>query len=136
MAAVTGDGGVVKFGTTSSEATVANVSGWSFDISMDTVETTSMASTAYKTFLGGKYSWSGSIDMHWDNADDAGLESFETALLANDIAKTVILYPGGASVDYWDGVVAITGIAMSGSIGDTVKLTANFQGVGVLNHTG
>tara|TARA_Y100000034_G_C6877919_1_gene401774 strand:- start:645 stop:1055 length:411 start_codon:yes stop_codon:yes gene_type:complete len=136
MAAVTGDGGVVKFGTTSSEATVANVSGWSFDISMDTVETTSMGSTAYKTFLGGKYSWSGSIDMHWDNADDAGLESFETALLANDIAKTVILYPGGASVDYWDGVVAITGIAMSGSIGDTVKLTANFQGVGVLNHTG
>jgi hypothetical protein len=136
MAAVTGDGGVVKFGTTSSEATVANVSGWSFDISMDTVETTAMGSTAYKTFLGGKYSWSGSIDMHWDNADDAGLESFETALLANDIAKTVILYPGGASVDYWDGVVAITGIAMSGSIGDTVKLTANFQGVGVLNHTG
>ena len=136
MAAVTGDGGVVKFGTTSSEATIANVSGWSFDISMDTVETTAMGSTAYKTFLGGKYSWSGSIDMHWDNADDAGLESFETALLANDIAKTVILYPGGASVDYWDGVVAITGIAMSGSIGDTVKLTANFQGVGVLNHTG
>jgi len=136
MAAVTGDAGVVKYGTTDSEATVANVSGWSFDISMDTVETSSMGSNAFKTFLGGKYSWSGSIDMHWDNADDAGLESFETALLANDIAKTVILYPGGASVDYWHGVVAITGIAMSGSIGDTVKLSANFQGVGVLNHTG
>ena len=136
MAAVTGDSGVVKFGTTSSEATVANVSGWSIDISMDTVDSTAMGSDAFKTFLGGKYSWSGSCEMHWDNADDAGMESFETALLANDLTKTVILYPGGTSVDYWHGVVATTGIAMSGSIGDTVKLSANFQGVGVLNHTG
>jgi len=136
MAAVTGDAGVVKFGTVDSEATVANVTGWSIDISMDTVETTSMGATAYKTFLGGKYSWTGSCEVHWDNADDAGMEAFETALLANDLAKQVMLYPGGASVDYWKGTIAVTGVSMSGSIGDTVKLSVNFTGSGVLTHTG
>tara|TARA_R100001594_G_scaffold146917_1_gene199077 strand:+ start:786 stop:1202 length:417 start_codon:yes stop_codon:yes gene_type:complete len=136
MAAVTGDSGVIKFGTVDSEAIVANVSGWSLDISMDTVDVTAMGSNAFKSFTGGKYSWTGSCEVHWDNADDTAQEGFETALLTNDSAKQVMLYPGGTgSVDYWKGVVLITGISMSGSIGDSVKLSANFQGVGALTHT-
>ncbi len=136
MATISGDGGVLKFGTVSSEDTAAALASWSMDITADTIETTAMGSNAYKTFTIGKHSWSGTAEMHWDNADDTAQEGMETALTGQDITKKLILYPGGTSgVDSWEGLVAITGVSMSGSIGDTVKYNITFQGVGALTHT-
>ena len=136
MATIAGDVGDLKFGPSGSEATVAALASWSMDITADTIETTAMGANNYKTFVQGQHQWSGSAEMHWDNADDPAQEGFETALLAKDVTKKLILYPGGtSSVDSWEGLVAITGVSMSGSIGDTVKFNINFQGVGALTHT-
>jgi len=135
MAAIKGDGGVIKFGTSGSEDTVGLVAGWSLDITSDTIDVTSMGSNDYRDFIASKYSWSGSCDMYWDAADDTAQEALETALLALDKTKKLLLYPGGVSgVDRWEGFVIITGISVSGSIGDTVKYNASFQGTGVLDH--
>jgi len=135
MAAIKGDGGVIKFGTSGSEATVGLIAGWSLDISSDTIDVTTMGSNNYRDFVAGKYSWSGSCEMHWDAADDAAQEAFETSLLALDNTKKLLLYPGGTTgVDRWEGFVIVTGVSVSGSIGDSVKLNASFQGTGVLDH--
>jgi predicted secreted protein len=74
--------------------------------------------------------------MHWDAADDAAQEAMETSLLALDDGKKVVLYPGGTSgVDSWTGSVIVTGVSLSGSIGDSVKYNVSFQGTGALTHT-
>jgi predicted secreted protein len=135
MAAIKGDGGVIKFGTSGSEATVALVAGWSLDITSDTIDVTTMGTDNYRDFVAGKYSWSGSCEMHWDAGDDTAQEAMETSLLALDNTKKLLLYPGGTTgVDRWEGFIIVTGVSISGSIGDSVKYNASFQGTGVLDH--
>ena len=66
MATIYGNNGEIKISSTA----VGEVKSWSLTISRDTIEDTSMGDVA-KTFVYGKSSASGTIEVHFDDDDSA-----------------------------------------------------------------
>ena len=133
--AISGDSGVLQFSPDNSTySAVAELTSWSIDIAADTIETTSMGDTIrYKSFIGGKYSWSGSCEANWVD-DDVAQEAVESAVGDGpDPTFYGKFYPGGASgVDYWSGLILVTSISYSGSIGAAVSCSISFPGNGAI----
>jgi len=127
MATHTGSEGVVKVGSN----TVAEVRSYSFEISGETIEDTSMGDSA-RTFKAGLTSFSGSIDCFHDETDSSGQ-------MALDPGSTVVLnlYPeGAASADtYFTGSVIVTGRSVSASFDGMVEASYSFQGTGALSES-
>lgn len=136
MAAISGDSGVIQLSPDDSTySAVATLSGWSLEMTADTIEVSSMGTNNFKDFIAARYSWSGSCEAHF-NDDDTAQEAAETALTGGDTFFYGKFYPGGTSgVDYWSGQMICTGISHSGALGDTVKISLTFQGTGALVRT-
>ena len=93
----------------------------------DVVESTKMADAA-KTFIAGRTSFSGSLEMHFDEAD-----SVQTQLTAGASITFKLLPEGGSTGDRkFEGASVITGMSVSQPLDGIVSRSVTFQGTGAL----
>ena len=93
----------------------------------DVVESTKMADAA-KTFIAGRTSFSGSLEMHFDEAD-----SVQTQLTAGASITFKLLPEGSSTGDRKiEGSSVITGMSVSQPLDGIVTRSVTFQGTGAL----
>ena len=123
MAIHKGSEGTVHVGTDA----VAEIKSYSVEETSDTVETTSMGDAA-RTHLASLTSFSGSLDVFWDEVD--------TAQIALTVGTSVTLkfYPEGtaSSAKYYSGTAIVTGVTRSASFDGMVEASISVQGTGAL----
>ena len=126
MATHKGSEGVIKVGSN----TVAEVRSYSIDESADVLEDTSMGDSA-KTYLASLTSFSGSLDVFWDETDTA-----QSALTVGS-SVTLNVYPeGDATGDtYYSGTALVTGVSRTGSFDGMVEASITVQGSGALTQS-
>ena len=118
-----GSEGTVHVGTDA----VSEIRSYSIEETADTLETTSMGDTA-RTHLASLTSFSGSLDVYWDEADTA-----QTALTVGT-SVTIKFYPEGtaSSAKYYSGTAIVTGVSRSASFDGLVEASISVQGTGAL----
>lgn len=134
MATYEGSGGkvMIKSGTDTLTA-IAAVRSWSVSLTRDTVEDTSMASGGVRTFKKGLQSWSGSMEIIYD--DTTGVV-VQTALNPNtNTAVTVELYADAAGNDQFTGTIIVTEFGASVAFDGLMTATVSFQGTGACTAT-
>lgn len=124
MATHTGSEGTVKVGANA----VAEIRSYSIEETADTVEDTSMGD-AYRTHKTTLKSFSGSIDVFWDETDTNG----QVALTVGS-QVTINFYPEGSTTGdtYLSGTAIVTSKTITGSFDGMVESTINVQGTGAL----
>jgi hypothetical protein len=135
MAFFRGEEGSVKFSKDGSEAlaTVISTTGWSLDITKDTLDVTAHGDNSRK-FIGGLVSGSGSVDFLYTaaTATDATGEILRDVLQADDPADAQFeLFLNGANKVTFNGVV--TGTTLSTATGDLETVSVSFQTNGDIN---
>ena len=123
MAIHKGSEGTVHVGTDA----VAEIKSYSVEETSDTVETTSMGDAA-RTHLASLTSFSGSLDVFWDEEDTA-----QIALTVGS-SVTIKFYPEGtaSSAKYYSGTAIVTGVSRSASFDGMVEASISVQGTGAL----
>lgn len=127
MAVHKGSEGTLKVGSNA----VAEIRSYSIEETADTLEDTTMGDTA-RTYLPSLTSWSGSVDVYWDETNTTG----QGALTVG--AQVVInAYPeGDTSGDtYYTGSAIVTGVTRNASFDGMVEASVSFQGTGALTST-
>lgn len=124
MATHTGSEGTVKVGANA----IAEIRSYSLEETADTVEDTSMGDT-YRTHKTTLKSFSGSVDVFWDETDTQG----QTALAVGS-EVTINFYPEGSTTGdtYYTGTAIVTSKTITGSFDGMVESTINVQGTGAL----
>ena len=93
----------------------------------DVVESTKMSDAA-KTFVAGRTSFSGTLEMHFDEAD-----SVQTQLTAGASVTFKLLPEGGSTGDRkFEGAGIITGMSVSQPLDGIVSRSVTFQGTDAL----
>ena len=93
----------------------------------DVVESTKMSDAA-KTFVAGRTSFSGTLEMHFDEAD-----SVQTQLTAGASITFKLLPEGSSTGDRkFEGASVITGMSVSQPLDGIVARSVTFQGTGAL----
>jgi len=127
MATHKGSEGTVKVGSNA----VAEIKSYSLEETADTLEDTSMGDSA-RTYKSSLTSFSGSIDVFWDETDTDGQGALS-------IGSEVILnvYPEGDTTGdtYYTGSAIVTGVTRSGSFDGLVEASVSVQGTGALTQT-
>ncbi len=129
MATFKGNDGVVKLGTTGGTNIVGEVKSYSLEHTADTIEDTKMGDGA-RTYKASLKSFSGSLDVFWDDTDTDGQGAF---VVGNEIE--VNLYPAGVSDTYYSGSAIVTGVSRTGSFDGMVEASLSIQGNGDLTTT-
>ena len=132
MANYEGSAGTVKIKAGSDTLTaVASVRNWSMDITRDTVENTSMSSGGVRTYLKGLQSYSGSMDIVYDDSEASAVA---TALNPDtDDAVAVELYSdSGVDATKFAGTVIVTGYSITAGYDGLVEASVSFQGTGAI----
>jgi predicted secreted protein len=110
---------------------IAEIRSYSLEETADTIEDTSMGDSA-RTYKASLTSFSGSIDVYWDETDTNG----QGAL---DVGSEVTLnfYPEGntAGDTYYTGTCIVTGVSRSASFDGMVEASVSVQGTGALSET-
>jgi hypothetical protein len=124
MATHQGSEGHVEIGAN----TVAELTAWRLEHSVNTIDDTAMADTA-KTHLVGQQSWSGTLTCHWDETDTTG-----QGALTIGASITLNLYPEGDGTGdtYFTGTATITRILRETAIESVISAEFEFTGNGVL----
>jgi len=135
MAFFRGEEGSVKFSKDGSEAlaTVISTTGWSLDITKDTLECTAHGDNSRK-YVGGLISGSGSVDFLYTaaTATDATGEILRDVLQADDPADAKFeLFLNGSNKVTFDGI--ITGTSLSTATGDLETVSVSFTTNGDIN---
>ena len=135
MAFFRGEEGSVKFSKDGSEALAAVISttGWSLDITKDTLDVTAHGDNSRK-FIGGLVSGSGSVDFLYTaaTATDATGEILRDVLQADDPADAQFeLFLNGSNKVTFNGV--ITGTTLSTATGDLETVSISFNTNGDIN---
>jgi|SaaInlV_120m_DNA_4_1040238.scaffolds.fasta_scaffold01557_10 hypothetical protein len=123
MATYTGDGGIIKTGST--PVTIGEILGWTVEQSTDTIEDTVVGDTA-KTFVAGLTGWTGTCEAILSDSD-AG-----QALMDNGSTQTALDFYFDASTSGYKGNALVTGISTTSAMGDMIKVSLTFQGTGAL----
>ena len=124
MATHAGSEGTVKVGSDA----IAEIRSFSIEETADTIEDTSMGDGA-RTYKPSLTSFSGSIDVFWDETDTAGQGG-----LTIGAEVTLNLYPeGDTSGDtFLSGSAIVTGRSVSSSFDGLVEMSISVQGNGAL----
>ena len=127
MATHTGSEGTVRVGNT----VVAEIRSYSVEETADTTEDTTMGDS-YRTHKTTLKSWSGTVDVFWDETDTSG-----QGALAVGSQVGVLFFPEGAtagqSEKYLSGNAIVTGKTISASFDGMVESTITLQGTGALD---
>lgn len=124
MATHTGSEGSVKVGANA----IAEIRSYSIEETADTTEDTTMGDS-YRTHKTTLKSWSGSVDVFWDETDTTG----QAALVVGS-EVTANFYPeGSTSADtYLTGTAIVTSKSISASFDGMVEASISLQGTGAL----
>jgi hypothetical protein len=123
MATHHGKEGVVTVGGTE----MGEVTSFTLETTGDVVEDTALTDST-KSFLAGRTSFSGTIEMHFDETD-----AQQETLLAGASISFVLLPEGNASGDAsYSGTGIITGMSINNSMDAIVSRSVTFQGTGAL----
>ena len=124
MATHTGSEGTVHFGANA----IAEIRSFSIDQTGDTVEDTTMGDTD-RTYIKTLKTFSGSVDVFWDETDTNGQLSMEV----HDTG-TINVYPEGSTSgdNYYTGSIIVTGFNITSSFDGMVEASISFQGTGAL----
>ena len=126
MAAHHGKEGVV----TVAGNVAANVTGFTLETTADVVEHTALTDSV-KAFTAGRTSWSGSIDMHWDEGVVA-----QEALDAGSSLAFVLLPEGNTSGDIsFSGTGLVTGMSVAVTMDGITARSVTVQGTGALTQS-
>ena len=123
MATHHGKEGVVTVGGTG----VGELTGFTLETTGDVVEDTALTD-ATKSFVAGRTSFSGTLEMHFDETD-----SPQTTLLAGAEIAFILLPEGSTSGDRsFTGTGIVTGMSVNNSMDAIISRTVTFQGTGAL----
>jgi len=123
MATHHGKEGVVTAGGTA----VGELTGFTLETTGDVVEDTAL-SDATKSFVTGRTSFSGTLEMHYDETD-----SPQQTLTAGSSISFILLPEGNASGDEkFSGTGIITGMSVNNAMDGIVARSVTFQGTGAL----
>ena len=124
MATHHGKEGVVKAGSN----VITEITGFTIDITADTVEDTSLSDSA-KSFLVGRTAFSGTLDMHYDETDTNGQETLD----AGATISFTLLPEGNTSGDQsFAGSGIITAMNVGVTLDGVTTRSVSFQGTGAL----
>jgi hypothetical protein len=129
MAYATGSDAVIKIGSD----TLTQCSAFSIDKTIDNAETSAIGTTS-KTFVNTLDSWTGSLELFYDESDTA-TAAILTAAVGNSAAVSVSFYYEGtaAGVDkYLTGNGLISGISWSGEANGVFTASVSITGTGTL----
>jgi predicted secreted protein len=132
MASYEGSNGAVKVLDGSGTLTaIAQVRSWNISISRDTVEDTSMGDS-YRTHKKGLQSWSGSMDIVYDDSTVAEVNSAISP--DTDTVITAEFFPDVSVVaTKFAGTIIITEYAVTASYDGLVTASVSFSGTGALS---
>jgi len=123
MATHHGKEGVVTAGGTA----VGELTGFTLETTADVVEDTAL-SDATKSFLTGRTSFSGTLEMSYDETD-----SPQQTLTVGSSISFIVLPEGNASGDEkFSGTGIITGMSVTNGMDAVVTRSVTFQGTGAL----
>ena len=123
MATHHGKEGVVTAGGTG----IGELTGFTLETTGDVVEDTALTD-ATKSFVAGRTSFSGTLEMHFDETD-----SPQTSLTAGSSIAFILLPEGNASGDRsFSGTGIVTGMSVNNSMDAIVSRSVTFQGTGAL----
>ena len=127
MAVHKGSEGTVKVGSNA----IAEIRSYSIEETGDTLETSTMGDTA-RTYVPSLTSWSGSVDVYWDETDSTG-----QGALTVGAEITLNVYPeGDTSGDtYYTGAAIVTSVSKTASFDGLVEASVGVQGTGALTST-
>lgn len=127
MATHKGSEGTVKVGANA----VAEIRSYTITETADTLEDTTMGDAA-RTYLSSLKSFSGSMDVFWDETDTTG-----QVALAPGASVTINIYPEGSTSGdtYYTGSVIVTEKSITASFDGMVEASISFQGTGALSET-
>ncbi len=132
MANYEGSAGTVKIKSGSDALTaIASVRGWSMDITRDVVENTSMASGGVRTYKKGLQTYSGSMDIVYDDSENTIVS---TALTPDTDDAVSVEFYSDSTVDAtkFAGDVIITGYSVTASYDGLTEASVSFQGTGAI----
>jgi len=123
MATHHGKEGVVKAGGTA----IGELTGFTLETTADVVEDTQL-SDATKSFLAGRTSFSGTLEMSYDETDSPQ----QTLQVGAEIA--FILLPEGDSSgdESFTGTGIVTGMSVNNAMDAVITRSVTFQGTGAL----
>jgi hypothetical protein len=123
MATHHGKEGVVTAGGTA----IGELTGFTIETTGDVVEDTQL-SDSEKSFLAGRTSFSGTLEMHYDETD-----AQQETLTAGSSISFVLLPEGNTSGDQsFTGTGIVTGMSISNAMDGIVSRSVTFQGTGAL----
>jgi hypothetical protein len=123
MATHHGKEGVVTAGGTG----VGELTGFTLETTGDVVEDTALTD-ATKSFVAGRTSFSGTLEMHYDETD-----SPQQTLTAGSEISFVLLPEGNSSGDEsFTGTGIITGMSVTNGMDAIISRSVTFQGTGTL----
>ena len=123
MATHHGKEGVVKAGGTG----IGEITGFTLETTADVVEDTALTD-ATKSFLAGRTSFSGTLEMNYDETD-----SPQQTLTVGSSIDFVLLPEGNSSGDEsFTGSGIITGMSVNNALGAVITRSVTFQGTGTL----
>ena len=123
MATHHGKEGVVTAGGTG----VGELTGFTLETTGDVVEDTALTD-ATKSFVAGRTSFSGTLEMHYDETD-----SPQQTLTAGTSISFVLLPEGNSSGDEsFTGTGIITGMSVTNGMDAIISRSVTFQGTGTL----
>jgi len=124
MATHHGKEGVVTAGGTA----IGEITGFTLETTADVVEDTQLTDAA-KSFITGRTSFSGSLDMNYDESD----AQQETLVVGSEISF-VLLPEGNDSGDQsFTGTGIVTGMSITNGMDAIVSRNVTFQGTGSLS---
>ena len=123
MATHFGKEGVVTAGGSG----VGELTGFTLETTGDVVEDTALTD-ATKSFVAGRTSFSGTLEMHFDETDTP-----QTNLTAGSSLAFILLPEGNSSGDRsFTGTGIVTGMSVNNSMDAIISRTVTFQGTGAL----
>ena len=123
MATHHGKEGVVTAGGTG----VGELTSFTLETTGDVVEDTALTD-ATKSFVAGRTSFSGTLEMHFDETDIP-----RTTLVAGASISFILFPEGNASGDRsFSGTGLVTGMSVNNSMDAIISRTVTFQGPGAL----
>jgi hypothetical protein len=123
MATHHGKEGVVTAGGTG----VGELTSFTLETTGDVVEDTALTD-ATKSFVAGRTSFSGTLEMHFDETDTP-----QTTLVAGASISFILLPEGNSSGDRsFTGTGIVTGMSVNNSMDAIISRTVTFQGTGAL----
>jgi hypothetical protein len=123
MATHHGKEGVVTAGGTA----VGELTGFTLETTADVVEDTQL-SDATKSFLAGRTSFSGTLEMSYDETDSPQ----QTLTVGSSIAFIVLPEGNTSGDEKFSGTGIVTGMSVSNAMDAVVTRSVTFQGTGAL----